>query len=336
MCSATLRALPWSTATTWCCCEPPPCTPGSEPTALTIALSGATGFVGQAVLDVAARKGLAIRALARKVPEQSVGSVEWVQGDLGDRNALDRLVDGASCVIHVAALTNAPDVAQFEQANVHGTLELLEASLKAGVPRFVFVSSLSAREPDLSAYGASKAKAEKIVAASGLDWTIVRPPAVYGPRDRDMLEIFRAAKFGVVPMPPAGRASMIHVDDLARLLLALILGGEDVTHKVFEPDDGHLRGWSHHEMAKAIGWAMGRRPFVLHLSRPMLERAAAVDGFIRRGKARLTRDRVSYMSHPDWVVAAERRVPQAVWQPRIPTLEGLKATATWYRRNGWL
>ena len=75
----------------------------------------------------------------------------------------------------------------------------------------------------------------------GVTATTVRPPAVYGPRDRDMFELFRAARRGVVPMPPPGRASMIHVEDLARLLLALVPGGEDVSGATFEPDDGRGR-----------------------------------------------------------------------------------------------
>ena len=245
-------------------------------------------------------------------------------------------VTGAEAVIHIAGLTNAPDAAAFEAGNVSGTLSVIEAALAAGVPRFVFVSSLSAREPGLSAYGASKARAERMVKASGLDWTIVRPPAVYGPRDKDMFELFRAAKWGVVPMPKEGAASLIHVDDLARLLLALVPGGEDVTHRSFEPDDGKRGGWTHHDLALAIGWAMGRRPKVLGLSRRTMELAAKADGMMRGKRAKLTPDRVGYMAHPDWVVSHGAKVPGSVWRPRIESREGLKATAQWYREQGWL
>ena len=224
---------------------------------MTIAVTGATGFVGQMLLDVAAKEGIGLRALARK-PQAPRDGVEWVAGDLGEVSALDDLVRGAEAVIHLAGLTTAPDAAAFEAGNVTGTLNLVEAAVREGVPRMVFVSSLAAREPALSQYGASKARAEKLVKASHLDWTIVRPPAVYGPRDKDMLELFKAARWGVVPVPPKGRSSLIHAEDLARLLLALIPGGEAVTHKTFEPDDGKRGGWSHYELARAIGWAMGQ------------------------------------------------------------------------------
>ena len=300
-----------------------------------LAVTGATGFVGQALLDRARREGITLRALARQ-PQPTRGGVEWIAGDLADHTALRKLVAGAEAVIHLAGVVNAPDSAGFEAGNVTGTLGVIEAAVAAGVPRLIHVSSLSAREPGLSAYGASKARAEKLVRASGLDWTIVRPPGVYGPRDTEYFEMFRLARWGVVPVPPReGRSSLLHADDLARLLFALVPGGEAVSHRIFEPDDGKRGGWSHYDLARAIGWAMGRRPWVVHLSRASLNRAARADRFVRRGKAKLTPDRARYMAHPDWVVAESARPPAALWKPQVPTREGLKATAKWYREQGW-
>ena len=300
-----------------------------------IGVTGGTGFVGRALLDVAVEQGHEVVALARK-PQKPHKGVAWVRGDLANGDALARLARDGDAVIHVAGVVNARDPAGFEQGNVAGTLGLVEACVAAGTPRFIFVSSLSAREPDLSAYGASKARAEKLVKASGLNWTIVRPPAIYGPRDREMLELFKAAKWGVVPTPKEGRASLIHVDDLARLLLALLHGGEDVTGKTFEPDDGREAGWSHYELARAIGFAMGGRPKVLGLSRKAMERAARVDQFVRRSRAKLTLDRAAYFSHPDWVVNDSARPPACLWQPQVESRDGLKATAEWYRERGWV
>ncbi len=302
---------------------------------MTIAVTGGTGFVGQALLEHALDAGAQLRALTRKAQPEHDGIV-WVPGDLSQRDALRRLVAGAEAVVHVAGVVNAPRAEGFEAGNVAGTLALIEAAVAAGVPRFVFVSSLSAREPGLSAYGASKARAERLVRASGLDWTIVRPPAIFGPRDKEMFELFRAAKWGVVPIPREGRASVIHVDDLARLLFALLPGGEHVSHQVFEPDDGKRGGWSHDELARAIGWAVGRRPKVLGLSRRTMEWAAKADGALRRDRAKLTLDRVGYMCHPDWVVSHGARVPPVLWRPKVETRAGLKATAQWYREQGWL
>src|SRR5690606_636910 len=134
--------------------------------------------------------------------------VEWVPGDLADRAALARLVAGADAVLHIAGVVNTPDPTGFHLGNVAGTEAVIEAAEAAGVRRLVFVSSLAAREPGLSAYGKSKRHAEEVVQTSGLDWTVVRPPAIYGPRDREILELFKAARWGVVPMPSEGSASI--------------------------------------------------------------------------------------------------------------------------------
>jgi nucleoside-diphosphate-sugar epimerase len=302
-----------------------------------LAITGATGFVGSAVLDAALGQGHQVRALARRDQAPRVG-VEWVRGDLADRAALAALVAGADAVVHVAGLTNTPDPAEFETANVTGTANVLAAMTAGGVRRLVFVSSLAARQPALSAYGGSKARAEALVEASGQDWTTVRPPAVYGPRDIDMLDLFRAAKWGVVPLPPGGATSIIHADDLACLLVTLASGNAGATKKqTYEPDDGREGGWSHKELAQAIGRAMGRgRVFAPHLPRAVLEAAAAADRLARGDGAKLTADRVGYMCHPNWVSRFDRKVPPGLWQPRMAGEEGLKATAEWYKREGWV
>ena len=302
---------------------------------MTIAVTGGTGFVGQAVLDLLRHRSVAVRALARTVPSDRP-EVDWVAGSLADTAALDQLVDGASAVLHIAGLTNAPDPAHFTAANVGGTAAMIAAARKAGIDRFVFVSSLAAREPSLSAYGASKAEAEALVAQSGLDWTIVRPPAVYGPRDTEMLELFCAARFGLVPLPPRGATSLIHVDDLARLLCDLTASGQAARHRTYEPDDGRTGGWSHGEMAHAIGAAVGRRVWAPHCPARLLSLAASMDRIVRGDKAKLTPDRVGYMCHPNWVARSSHHVPTTVWKPAIETREGMRSTAQWYRENGWL
>lgn len=301
-----------------------------------LAITGATGFVGSAVLAEALAQGHRVKALARR-EQLALDGVEWVRGDLGDTAALAALVTGADAVIHVAGLTNTPDTAEFAAANVTGTANVIAAMKGAGAGRLVFVSSLSARMPELSAYGASKARAEALVEASGLDWTTVRPPGVYGPRDVDYLEMFRTAKWGFVPLPPGGASSIIHSHDLAALLVAITSNAAPTKKQIYEPDDGREGGWSHKELAQAIGQAVGRRAvFAPHLPRAVLDAAAAADRLARGDGAKLTPDRVGYMAHPNWVSRFDRKPPPGIWQPRIGGAEGLKATAEWYRREGWL
>jgi nucleoside-diphosphate-sugar epimerase len=299
-----------------------------------LAVTGATGFVGSHLLDVATAAGHEIVALTRRErpPRENV---TWVGGDLHDRTALERLVADADAIIHVAGVITGHTPAVFERGNVEGTLAMLAAATAGGVRRFVDVSSLAAREPKLSLYGASKARAEELVMRSGLDWAIVRPPAVYGPGDRETLELFRMANLGVMLMPPKGRISVIHADDLARLLLALAAADAPSTILI-EPDDGKPGGWSHREFARALGRAVGSKPAIVSSPGILLRLAARADQLFRRERAKLTVDRAAYFSHRNWVVEPKRAAPPGLWHPSIETSQGLADTARWYREQGWL
>lgn len=299
----------------------------------TLAVTGGTGFVGQHLLRLALGEGYDLRALTRgwKPPEDEIA---WVDGALDRPETLVKLCTGADAVVHIAGLINGSRDA-FEAVNVGGTANMIDAARKAGVRRFVHISSLAAREPDLSAYGWSKARSERLVAASGLDWTIVRPPAVYGPGDRETLELFRMARRGLVALPPRGHFSVLHAADLCRLILA-VLDDADSWAETYEPDDGREGGWEHRHFARTLGRVYGRRAVTLSMPRAALRLACGVDRLVRRGRAKLTADRVGYFCHPDWVVAAEKRPPARLWQPEVKTPTGLKDTARWYREQGWL
>ena len=300
---------------------------------LKLGVTGGTGFVGGRLIELALAGGHEVRALTRR-PQPPKPAVTWVEGALDRPDSLARLAEGADALIHVAGVINAPDRAGFEAANVTGTSAVLAAAEQAGIARFVHVSSLAAREPKLSAYGASKAGSEALVGASGLPWAIIRPPAVYGPGDKETLELFRMAKRGIVLLPPEGRLSLIHVDDLGRLLLALADPAAP-TGLLVEPDDGRHSGWSHAELGRALGAALGRKVATLSLPRPVLDFVARIDALVRRGGAKLTPDRVAYFCHPDWTVDPGKGAPDGLWKPQIETQLGLADTATWYREQGW-
>ncbi|MHA6720967.1 NAD-dependent epimerase/dehydratase family protein [Sphingomonas sp. RS6] len=293
-----------------------------------IAVTGGTGFVGSRLIDLALDAGHRVRALTRRDQPPREG-VTWVRGDLDATKALATLCASADAVIHVAGVVNAPDREGFAHGNITGTANMLAAAQGAGVRRFVHVSSLAGREPQLSAYGWSKGEADKLVRASGLDWTIVRPPAIYGPGDLEMLELFRLARWGLALLPPGGRISVIEVSDLGRLLLALAT--TDGVAGAIDPDDGRPGGWSHPEFAKAIGRAVGRRVLALSLPKAVLVAGARIDRLLRGKRAKLTPDRVSYFCHPDWVADPAHRAPANLWTPQVETEAGLAETARWYR-----
>ena len=299
-----------------------------------LAITGGTGFVGQHLLDLATERGHVVHALTRR-PQPRRDGVEWIEGNLENREALEKLVQGSDAVIHVAGVINAPDGEGFEAGNVKGTLAMLAAATAAGARRFVHVSSLAAREPKLSQYGASKARSEELVESSGLDWVVVRPPAVYGPGDKETLELFRMAKAGLILLPPKGRLSVIHVHDLVRLLLNLA-EREQPAKLIIEPHDDRPNGWTHKEFAEALGQAVGRRAVALPTPRPLLRVGAALDRFVRGERAKLTPDRAAYFSHPDWVVSTGKAPTPDLWRPQVRTKLGLAETADWYRTKGWL
>jgi uncharacterized protein YbjT (DUF2867 family) len=300
----------------------------------TLAVTGGTGFVGGHLLRVAREAGCEIRALTRgwRPPQDGI---HWVEGALDQPDSLAALCAGADAVVHIAGLINAASRAGFEAVNVGGTLAMIDAARGAGLRRFIHISSLAAREPDLSDYGWSKAKAERVVAASGLDWTILRPPAVYGPGDRETFELFKMARRGLVALPPKGRFSVLHVEDLCRLILALAERPETYL-QTYEPDDGRAEGWDHRHFARTLSRVFGKRAATVAMPKMVMQGAAQVARLVRRSNAKLTPDRVRYFCHPDWVVTAEARPPESLWTPSIRTATGLKSTALWYQEQGWL
>ena len=169
----------------------------------TVAVTGATGFIGSHVVGRLGRAGWRVRILTRRVPASAQFAdvaVEAVIGTLEDGRAVARLVRGADAVVHAAGRIKARSHAEFFAANATGTRLLVEAAIAAGHrPRFVLLSSIAARQPQVSDYAASKlaGEAELTRLDDELPWSILRPPAVYGPGDRETLAFFRALRMGV-------------------------------------------------------------------------------------------------------------------------------------------
>ncbi|WP_448586978.1 NAD-dependent epimerase/dehydratase family protein [Thermaurantiacus sp.] len=304
---------------------------------LTLALTGATGFIGGHVLAAARARGHRVRALARRAQPRREG-VAWIPGDLADREALRALVSGADAIVHVAGVTNSRTAAGFLRGNVGGTAAMRAA---AGGRPFVHVSSLAARMPALSTYGASKRQAEDVARGCPGPWVVVRPPAVYGPGDRAFLALFRAVRWGVVPMPAGARAAMIFGPDLAEALIALaedLAGERRSAGGLFEIDDG-TPGYPQADLAREVARAIGRRVAVLPVPGRALRLAAAIDtarARIAGGLPNLSFDRARYLAHPDWTTDSGPLRALGLWAPHHPLAAGLAATAAWYRAAGLL
>jgi hypothetical protein len=143
------------------------------------------------------------------------------------------------------------------------------------------------------------------------------------------------ARRGFVALPPKGRFSVIHVEDLCRLILALVGETESIS-QIYEPDDGVENGWDHRHFARTLGRIFGKRATTVAMPRLVMQGASRIEKIVRRDKAKLTADRVRYFCHPDWVVTARLRPPPTLWRARIRTPTGLKETASWYQQQGWL
>jgi 2-alkyl-3-oxoalkanoate reductase len=308
-----------------------------------VAVTGASGFVGPHLVAALARRGWKLRLLLRRwspLPSLAGVAAEIVWGDLDDAAALRRLVDGADAVVHAAGLIKAREASDFMAVNRDGTARLAEIAPQA---KFLLLSSLAAREPRLSPYGASKWAAEQALTSRSGPWLAVRAPAVYGPGDRETLSYFRAAARGMAPEPMASRArlSLIHVADLAEALaLALAAPLPAATPSpVYEIDDGRAGGYDYGDMARAAGAALGRRLVRLPVPRPAMVAVAGLNALAQSlggGTAILTRGKVAEIFHSDWVVRDRRLADATGFRARYDLRTGFDDAVRWYRARGWL
>ena len=309
----------------------------------TVAITGATGFIGAHVIEAMAARGWRQRILVRRLSPlpRLAADTEIVLGSLEDPAALARLVAGAEAVVHLAGAIKGLRDADFATVNVTGVQRLAEAC--RGQPQLrtlIHLSALAAREPALSPYAASKRAGEDALraAAGSLPWLCLRPPAVYGPGDRETLAVFRMAQRGLVAVADGGRGrlSLIHVADLAAAIAEL--AARPPAPDVYEIDDGRVEGYTLREVAELAGRAVGRLPAMVSVPRPVMGFAATVQQANARLSGRaaiLSAGKVREIFHPDWLVR-DRRLQALLPLPRWPAAAGFAQTAAWYAERKWL
>jgi nucleoside-diphosphate-sugar epimerase len=308
------------------------------------AVTGASGFIGRHLVPALADAGWRVRVLARREPRMPQWQglhAEVVPGALADSAALERLVEGAHAVIHAAGLIKAARRSQFLEVNSDASAALARVACRLA-PRahFVQVSSLAAREPHLSDYAASKRAGEDAVRAIlGDRVTVLRPAAVYGPGDAETLRFFRLAQGRVVPMPgpPQARVALIHVQDLARLIVAL--AASEPTGAVLAAADARAAGYAWPEILGMAARAVDNPGARLVCVPRLLLRTVAWGGDIARlfgQPAMLSSDKLREISHPDWSVSASEQANPPGWAPRFDLQPGFADAVAWYRAAGWL
>jgi nucleoside-diphosphate-sugar epimerase len=302
-----------------------------------VAITGATGFAGRHAVAELIRRGHQLRALVRNPGAAGLpDGVEMVAGGLSDPGALQRLVTGADAVVHLAGVLAALGRQNYFSVNREGTEALAAAALPARVGRFVHISSLAAREPQLSHYAASKNAAEQVVARQdlALNAVIIRPPAVYGPGDRGTLPLIRelTRPLAAIPGRRAARFSLIHARDLARIIAAAIEGTEQGIHEV---SDGRPGGYGWEDLIGTASAFRGAPVRALFLPRAVPAAVAAGAEALARITGRpglVNRGKVAELYHPDWVCR------QGTLGLSDPTgfEQGFAETVAWYREAGWL
>ncbi len=309
------------------------------------AVTGATGFIGRHTVAALRRRGWEVRVLARRHPADLLSPyhrLEVVLGDVHDEGALERLVDGVQAIVHLAGLVKALTPEDFYAVNETGTERLLRAANRRNPDAtLVHVSSLAARAPQLSPYCDSKRRAEAKVEAlaTGRPWTILRPPAVYGPGDLELLPMFKAAKLGLVPYPaiPGAAVSMIHGADLGEAIAAALdrrNAQPGDRQALYEVDDGTPGGYRWPDLLGALGGAIGHRPRGVRLPRWALAVAAWGNARLadldRRPRV-LFPHKVAEIYFPDWVARGPRLAAVTDWEPEFDVWTGFKDTVRAYR-----
>jgi nucleoside-diphosphate-sugar epimerase len=278
---------------------------------------------------------------------------ERVEGDVRDAASLAGAVEDVDAVAHLAVLTTAISERLFHEVNAIGTANLVGAARRAGVQRFVYVSSLAAQGPNpdretmvveppkpVSAYGRSKLGGEHPVLAAQHDMSVavVRPSAVYGERDRALVPLYRMGKLGVVPVYGDGKnlLSWVHVRDAADAIVAATLA-DAPTGATYFVSDGGFYTWL--DLVDSFARAWGKRPRVLRGPGQLFHAAGYAGGVVQvvsRRALTLTPDQIRHMRARYWICDNSAITADLGWEPRIGLDEGFARTLAWYREQRWL
>jgi dihydroflavonol-4-reductase len=318
-------------------------------------VTGATGFVGSHLTEALRRRGDEVTVLARSATKASTLApleVRVVNGDLQDPLALARAVEGQDVIYHVAGVIAARTEVDFFRANRDGTAQLATAAEGGGSPRFVFVSSMAAAGPSrrgtplvgtepahpVTAYGRSKLAAEQVVTGSRLPWSIVRPPMVYGPRDLEVLKVFRLARLGLAPVFGDGtqELSAVHGADLAAALMAVGTCPGAVGRTYYSC---HPQIFTSAEFVHAVAAAMGRTVRLIRVPLGVGKvalRITELSARLARQATILTTDKANEFFQAAWTGDPAPLTRDTGWRPAFDLPQGLAQTYAWYRSAGWL
>jgi nucleoside-diphosphate-sugar epimerase len=325
-----------------------------------VLVTGASGLLGGHVAEILSARGDTVRALVRRTSNRKVleklPRVELFEGTVEQADRVREAVDGVDAIVHCAGIVKARGSDEFFSVNVGGTSNLVEAARKLGprLKRFVHVSSLEAcgpssdgkpvppeQESPVTAYGRSKLSAEKVVlsAKGDIPVVILRPGAIYGPRDGEILEAFKSIQRGLLPLVDGGaaRGVWIYATDCAEACVRAI-DADVPSGKIYFVDDG-CGPLAQKQMLADAERALGTKALLrTNLPVPFLmtvARGVEVFGRLANRPVMLTREKAS-MLLLDWICSSEDTRRDLGWQPKVTWDDGVRRAVAWYRENGWL
>jgi nucleoside-diphosphate-sugar epimerase len=321
-------------------------------------VTGATGFVGSHLAELLLAEGWEVDALVRS-PKKArwldrLPAVNRVPGSLADRDVMARVVAGADLIVHSAGLVKARNEAEYFRTNVDGTRAVVEAALRGGrhLTRLVLISSQAAAGPSrngnavtedappqpITPYGRSKLAAEREVLAhkDDLPVTVIRPPAVYGPRDKDIFIYFKLASRGIVPVVGSAkrRVSLVYVKDLARGTVDAATS-EKTQGSIYFLTSG-VYAWE--ELAAAVSRAVGRgkRIYIPPAILFGLSWIVEAGGFVARRAVTLNHHKAREIVQQAWYCTHARAEEDFGYRPEWNLDRGMAETVSWYRKEGWI
>ena len=320
-------------------------------------VTGSNGFIGSFLVESLLARGDAVRCLVRRTSNLrwiKDLNVERVIGELRNPESLQQAVDGVDVIYHLAGVTRGRTEQDYLDGNYVSTVNLLQAAkYSSTLKKFVFVSSQAAAGPSIndrprteadpaepiSLYGRAKARAEDAVLQYGdrFPVTVIRPPAVYGPRDKDFFVMFQHVNRGILPILGAGtqQVSLVHVDDLVNGIV-LAADAQDADGKIYFISEGD---YSWLDVGQAMAGALGKKTLKLHLP---LGGVAFVSWFtiaysnLTRKAVLLNRDKILEMKQAAWICSGDRARTELGFSPKMNLQTGMQQTAAWYRQQGWL